>query len=108
MPKYFTEFAICSSSIILLVARPPLNFASHLFPREIKDKVYAFFWGVGEGYQGVLWDMCKWQMGHFEVALMPGSVNFQTIVWDCCRGETQFPATLLIVEASLKMKFTTT
>ena len=47
-------------------------------------------------------------MGHSEVALMTGSVKFQTILWDCCRGVTQFPATLLLVEASLKVKFTTT
>ena len=67
------------------------------------------FWGAGRGgYQGVLWEMCKWQMGHSEVALRTGSVKFQTILWDCCRGVTQFPTTLLLVEASLIVKFTTT
>lgn len=66
------------------------------------------FCGGGGGDQGVLRDMCKWQMGHSEVALMTASVKFQTILWDCCRGVTQFPATLLLVEASLKVKFTTT
>ena len=94
MAKYFTEFDICSSSIILLVCPPPppLNFALLLFPREIKDNVYAFLGGGGGGGgQGVLWEMCKWKMGHSEVALMTGSLKFQTILWDCCRGVTQCP-----------------
>ena len=67
------------------------------------------FGGAGRrGYQGVLWEMCKWQMCHSEVALRTGSVKFQTILWDCCRGVTQFPTTLLLVEASVIVKFTTT
>ena len=67
------------------------------------------FGGAGRrGYQGVLWEMCKWQMCHSEVALRTGSVKFQTILWDCCRGVTQFPAILLLVEASVIVKFTTT
>ena len=64
--------------------------------------MFMHFWGAGRGgYQGVLWEMCKWQMGHSEVALRTGSVKFQTILWDCFRGVTQFPATLLLVEASV-------
>ena len=52
--------------------------------------------------------MCTWHMRHSEVALRTGSVKFQTILWDCCREVTQFPATLLLVKASLKVKLTTT
>ena len=73
--------------------------------------MHFFLWGGGGGgggYQSVLWERCKWKMGHSEVSLTTGSVKFQTILWDGCRGVMQFPATLPLAEASLIVQSTTT